>query len=285
MVPFNLEALANLKEPLGDYTPQMTLSAEEQAMMRGDYGPVSQKIMHSVVRFGDMFGATHLEPLSGPVHSVASFSLIYLKPLFKILDELIKEGLKAQVPFTCNPLPTDYDNVDVSFGKKAAFKVMFPGQEALERNLEYLGLDKKKAFTCTCYQPEVGNVPNRGDILCWSESSAVSFGNSVLAARTNRNSGLLDFFQAIIGKAPYFGFLTDEGRKANYVIDIKTKDLPDPWILGATLGDLVLDGTPYIRGLDQFLGPKLNTEVKDYCKDMGAAAASHGSVGLYHLVS
>ena len=76
----------------------------------------------------------------------------------------------------------------------------------------------------------------KGDILSWAESSAVVYANSVIGARCNRNSGMLDLFGSVLGKVPYFGLLTDEGRKATWKIEIKTSKLPEAQILGSAIG-------------------------------------------------
>ena len=280
-LPINL--LANHDAPLESYHPTMSLTDLEWALLKGERGKTIQKIMTTVVRYGDLFGADRLIPLDGPIHSVASFGLLFFDKMMEILDELEKEGFEVLQHFSCNPLPTDEARVPLKFIERAAFKVMFPSQKPLEKHLNRLGLDKAKSFTCACYQKEVGQVPNRGDILCWSESSAVSFANSVLGARSNRNSGILDFFCGILGKTPSFGLLTDEGRKARHLIDVQTSKAPDPWVLGAILGQEVFDGVPYIRGLDRWFAHEAKEDFHDFCKDLGAAAASYGSVGLYHL--
>ena len=77
-----------------------------------------------------------------------------------------------------------------------------------------LGMRSKNDWSCACYVPEMGNTPERGDYLAWSESSAINYVNSVLGARTNRNSMGIDMLCNILGKAPLFGLMTDEGRKA-----------------------------------------------------------------------
>jgi predicted aconitase len=133
------------------------------------------------------------------------------------------------------------------------------------------------------YLSEVGNTPHQGAILAWSESSAVVFANSVLGARTNRNSAGIDVLCAILGKAPYFGFLTDEGRKATWKIEVKTSVKPNAQLLGSAIGLKVMEAVPYITGLDRFLGNEIDSGVEAYFKDMGAATASNGAVGLYHV--
>ena len=265
------------------YQTKMKLSPEEQAILNGEKGATLQKVMETLTRYGDIFGAVDFVPLDGPIHSVSSFALVYLEDMYGIVEELSLAGLKTQLPFTANPKPTDYDNVQMNFLEKVVFKRMFPRQKPYEFHLQKIGIRDAESYSCACYQDEVGNIPTRGDIICWSESSAVSYANSVLGARSNRNSGLIDFFCGILGKSPRFGFLTHEGRMANVIVEINTKEKPDPWILGVALGNKVLDGTPYIKGLEHHLGTEITPEVKDYCKDMGAAAASSGAIGLYHL--
>ena len=139
------------------------------------------------------------------------------------------------------------------------------------------------SFTCTCYMDEVGNTPKKGDVLSWAESSAVVYANSVLGARCNRNSGIIELFGLIFGKVPEFDLLTDEGRKAKWIIEVKTSKKPEAQILGSAIGMKVMEDVPYIKGLDKFLGTELTDSVKSYLKDMGAATASNGAVGLYHV--
>ena len=94
---------------------------------------------------------------------------------------------------------------------------------------------------------------------------------------------MIDLFGCIVGKVPEFGLLLDENRLANWVVELKTTTLPDAQILGSAIGLTVGDGVPYIKGLDKFLGKELNDDVVSYLKDMGAASASNGAVGLYHV--
>ena len=129
---------------------------------------------------------------------------------------------------------------------------------------------------------EVGNVPKQGEVLSWSESSAVVYANSVLGARCNRNSGILDLMGSVLGYVPRFGLLTDEGRKASWVVEIRTSQKPEAQLLGSAIGMKVMEDVPYIVGLDKWLGT-LDESAKTYLKDFGAATASNGAVGLYHV--
>ena len=127
---------------------------------------------------------------------------------------------------------------------------MYSKQEFYEAQLEKLGLMDKNAFTCTSYMSEVGNTPKKGDVLSWAESRAVVYANSVFGARCNRNSGIIDIMGSIVGYVPYFGLLTDEGRKATWVIKIATTKKPEAQLLGSAIGMKVMEDVPFIIGLD-----------------------------------
>jgi predicted aconitase len=90
-------------------------------------------------------------------------------------------------------------------------------------------------------------------------------------------------FCGILQKAPLFGLLTDEGRKADWLVEVKTSEKPNPQLLGSALGIKVVGDVPYLVGLDKFLGTEITDNVRDFLKDMGAASASNGAVGLYYV--
>jgi predicted aconitase len=160
---------------------------------------------------------------------------------------------------------------------------MYSRQKDYEKQLADLGLLSDNAFTCTCYMDEVGNKPGFGEILSWSESSAVVYANSVLGARCNRNSGIIDLMGSVIGYVPKFGLLTDEGRRADWIVEVKTTKKPEAQLLGSAIGMKVMEDVPYVKGLDKWLGTELDDEACTYLKDFGAATASNGAVGLYHI--
>jgi predicted aconitase len=264
----------------------MTLTPEEQQILDGKQGAVLAKVMETLVLYGEAFGATEFVPVNGKGHLVTSFGISVLKPVFSIMDELITAGLRAEGTFTMDPRPLDYDNVPCSFLEKFVFnRVLYGMQRPYEQQLRQLGLQSDQAFSCTCYLDEVGNIPQKGDVLSWAESSAVVYANSVLGARCNRNSGILELFGSILGKVPKFDLLTDEGRRASWVVEIRTSQVPEAQILGSAVGQKVMEAVPYIKGLDIFLGTELNDNAKAYLKDMGAATASNGAVGLYHVAN
>jgi hypothetical protein len=201
-----------------------------------------------------------------------------------MLDALIAGGLRTLHPFSLDPIaPLDYENWWLNGEQIASLKRMYRNQEAYDEKMLALGLWHPEACTCTPYLPEVNNVPERGDILAWSESACVVFANSVLGARSNRIGAIMDLLCNIAGKVPLSGLLTDEGRMADWRIDVATQQLPLPQILGAAIGKIVQASVPYVAGLDRFLGPGLNSDTRDYLHELGAAAAAAGAVGLFHI--
>lgn len=262
----------------------MILTEEQQAILDGSKGETMAKVMRTLVLYGQAFDAEKLVPVTSKYnHLVTSFGLGVLKPVYDLMDQLIQTGAVSSQKFTADPRPLD-KNVPANFLQKLIFnKFMYNKQDFYEEQLQKLGLLDKDAFTCTCYLDQVGNKPNKGEVLSWSESSAVVYANSVLAARCNRNSGIIDLMGSIVGYVPYFGLLTDEGRKANWIIKVETTTIPQPQLLGSAVGMKVMEDVPYIYGLDKWLGTELDEEACTYLKDFGAACASNGAVGLYHI--
>ncbi len=262
----------------------MYLTDEQQAILNGAKGETLAKVMKTLVQYGEIFGATKMVPVTGKHnHLVTSFGLKALTPVYNLMNQLIEAGAVSQQTFSADPRPLD-KNVPSNFIMDVVFKYfMYSKQDFYEDQLQKLGLMDKDAFTCTCYMDQVGNKPQMGDVLSWAESSAVVYANSVLGARCNRNSGIMDLMGSIVGYVPYFGLLTDEGRKATWIVQVKTTKKPEAQLLGSAIGMKVMEEVPFITGLSQWLGTELDDATCTYLKDMGAATASNGAVGLYHV--
>lgn len=262
----------------------MYLTPEQQAILNGEKGQTMAKVMKTLVMYGETFGADKLVPVTSEYnHLVTSFGLKMMKPIFDLMQQLIDAGAVSQQKFSVDPRPVD-QNVPANFLQNIIFnKIMYATQESYEQQLKQLGLMDEDAFTCACYLDQVGNKPGKGDILSWAESSAVVYANSVLGARCNRNSGIMDIMGSIAGFVPNFGLLTDEGRKATWIVEIKTTKKPEAQLLGSAIGMKVMEDVPYVVGLDQWLGTELTDAACAYLKDFGAATASNGAVGLYHI--
>ena len=262
----------------------MFLTDEQQAILNGSQGETMAKVWKTLVMYGDTFGADKMVPVTSTYnHLVTSFGLKMMTPVFDLMQTLIDAGAVSQQQFSVDPRPVD-KNVPANFLQNFIFnKIMYTSQESYEQQLKALGLMNEDAFTCACYLDQMGNKPEMGEVLSWAESSAVVYANSVLGARCNRNSGIMDIMGSIAGFVPNFGLLTDEGRKATWIVKIETTKKPEAQLLGSAIGMKVMEDVPYITGLDKWIGKELNEEACTYLKDFGAATASNGAVGLYHV--
>ena len=262
----------------------MILTKEQQAILDGERGETLAKVMKTLVMYGDAFGAEKMVPITSKYnHLVTSFGLKVMSPVYDLMQKLLDAGVASGQKFSVDPRPLD-KNVPANILQNLVFnKFMYSKQDFYEAQLKELGLMNEDAFSCTCYMDEDGNKPKKGEVLSWAESSAVVYANSVLGARCNRNSGIIDIMGSIVGYVPYFGLLTDEGRRASWVIKVNTSKKPEAQLLGSAIGMKVMEDVPYVVGLDKWLGGELTDSVCAYLKDFGAATASNGAVGLYHI--
>ncbi len=264
----------------------MILTTEQQAILNGQKGETMAKVMKTLVMYGETFGAERLVPVTSDYnHLVTSFGLKVMSPVYDLMDKLLEAGVSSSQKFSVDPRPLD-KNVPANFLQNLVFnKFMYTKQDFYEEQLKKLGLMNDKAFSCTCYMDEVGNKPKKGEVLSWAESSAVVYANSVLGARCNRNTGIIDLMGSIVGYVPEFGLLTDERRKATWVVKIETTKKPEAQLLGSAIGMKVMEDVPFVVGLDKWIGNELNDSACTYLKDFGAATASNGAVGLYHIAN
>jgi len=262
----------------------MYLTPEQQEILNGSKGETMAKVMKTLVMYGETFGADKLVPVTSEYnHLVTSFGLKMMKPVFDLMQQLIDAGCVSGQKFSVDPRPID-KNVPANFLQNFIFdNFMYAKQESYEEQLKELGLMNDDAFTCACYLDQVGNRPKKGEVLSWAESSAVVYANSVLGARCNRNSGIMDIMGSIAGYIPHFGLLTDEGRKATWIVKVECKKKPEAQLLGSAIGMKVMEDVPYITGMTKWLGDELDDAACAYLKDFGAATASNGAVGLYHM--
>ena len=178
----------------------MNLTKEQQEIYDGKQGATLAKVMQTLVRYGELFGADGMVPVTSKYnHLVTSFGLKALAPVYELMNQLIESGNVSKQKFSADPRPLD-PNVPSSFLQDFVFKnFMYSKQDDYEKQLTQLGIMEKDAYTCTCYMDEVGNTPAMGEVLSWSESSAVVYANSVLGARCNRNSGIIDLMGSVVG--------------------------------------------------------------------------------------
>ncbi|MBU7038296.1 MAG: aconitase X catalytic domain-containing protein [Theionarchaea archaeon] len=241
----------------------MNLSDEHEAILIGRKGETLQKCLKTLVKYGQFFSAETLVPIRS-AHLVMSSGSILFKTYLDIVEQLVREGIQFAVPTTINPHFTT-DNPGV------IQKYVLKNDNVFREYFRQLG--GIETYSCTPYL--CGNVPRKGDVISWAESSAVIYANSVLGARTNRNSGILDLISAVLGVTPSMGLLLDENRKGTVEVLVETDighvDFP---VLGYLIGKVIPSGIPYIRGLQG---------TQDDFKNMGAAMAASGGVGLFHV--
>ena len=263
---------------------QMKLTAEEQAMLDGAKGEEIAKLMKILVLFGNTFGAEKLVDLGGAPHSNLYPGAPYLGSMIKMLDQCAEAGLKSYAPYTVNPRPYDCWNVQNNLAELKIVYEGYPLQKELDWVHARLGAPELTRRSCACYLKEIGNAPEPGTYVAWAESSAVNYGNSALGIRTNRNGAGIDLICAMTGKAPLFGLMTDEGRMAKWLVEVKTSKTPDWGALGTAIGRKVVEDVPYITGIDKYFeGGKVTEDNLHLLKAMGSATAASGAVGLYHV--
>ena len=245
------------------------LSAEEQAMLTGEAGPGVAKAMEIVVALGRIYGAARLTPVSSVQVSGVSYKNLGDAGL-AFLETWAAQGARVQVPTTLNPAGMDLANWrDLGFSEEFAQR-----QQAVIAAYTRFGITP----TCTCTPYLVGYTPGRGQHIAWAESSAVSYANSVLGARTNREGGPSALAAAITGRTACYGLHLDENRQATVVVDIRCpiRAESDLGALGFMVGQLAENRVPYLRFHDWRAGAlELNT--------LGAAMAASGAVALYHI--
>ncbi len=246
----------------------MYLTREEEAILDGEQGEVAQRMFRLLVRLGEIYGAEKMIPV-GSVQ-VAGVSYKSIKdPGRDFLEDMASKETRVKVLTYLNPAGMDMEN-----WKELGFPADFAeNQIRIMEAFRAMGI----VVTSTCTPYLAGNLPRFREHIAWSESSAVSFSNSVIGARTNREGGPSALAAAICGVTADYGLHRDENRKPDIVINIDTelKSAADYGALGYHVGKLVKNQKPYFTGLPS----GANT---DQLKALGAAMAASGAVALYH---
>ena len=247
----------------------MMLTDEEKKCLDGGFGDASRTAMDLLVQIGNSFGAERLLPIHS-VHIVAHFGSLHQAGV-DFLEKLASGGGKCKVPTTVDPLSVDFDRCE-------QFRIPIwyrEKQERLKNAVEQLGAIP--SWSCTPYYSL--NVPRYGQDIVWAESSAVSYANSVIGARTNRTPFGMDICASITGKVPEFGLYIERNRRGTILFDVQIGNFRelDYHTLGAVVGRLSGAKVPVIKGM-----PPGTTN--DQLKCFGAGAGSVGSVALYHAL-
>jgi len=246
---------------------ELRLTAKERAMLAGEAGPGVQRAMEIVVALGRIYGAADLVPVASVQVSGVSYKNLGEAGL-QFLQEWASEGARTRVPAILNPA-----GMDLVSWRELGFHEEFAGRQAAVVDA-YVALGVEPAATCAPYL--IGATPERGQHLAWAESSAVSYANSILGARTNREGGPSALAAAITGRTARYGLHLDDGRRATAVVDVRCPlhSEADLGALGFLVGREVGNGVPLLRGVrHEGLG----------LRALGAAMAASGAVALYHV--
>ena len=246
----------------------MHLTKEEEKMIDGEKGEVIERLFRLLVRLGDIYGADKMIPIGSVQVAGVSYKSIG-DPGTEFLEDMASKGARVKVLTYLNPAGMDLENWE---------KLGFP-KDFAKNQLRIMDAFKKMGIvvTSTCTPYLAGNLPRFREHIAWSESSAVSFSNSVIGARTNREGGPSALAAAICGVTPNYGLHLWERRQPTVQIDVST-DLTfnsDFGALGYMVGKQVKNKIPYFKGIKN-----ANT---DQLKALGAAMAASGAVALYHV--
>lgn len=246
----------------------MYLSQDEEHMLDGEHGEVVQRMFRLLVRLGDIYGADKMIPVGSVQVAGVSYKSIG-EPGTLFLEDIASQHAKAKVLTFLNPAGMDLEN----------WKALGFPEGFAKNQLRIIDAFKQMGIiiTSTCTPYLAGNLPRFREHIAWSESSAVSFSNSVIGARTNREGGPSALAASLCGRTPRYGFHLWENRQPHFHIHIDT-DLSfsaDFGALGYHVGKIVKDKIPYFTGIHD-----ANT---DQLKALGAAMAASGAVALYHV--
>ncbi len=245
----------------------MKLTNEEQKMLNGEQGYAVRKSMEILTALGDIYGAEELIKVGSVQVAGVSYHNLGDAGL-EFLNELAKDG-KVKVLTTLNPAGMDLENWR-KLGISEDFAVK---QNQVIQAFEKMGI----LISCTCTPYLIGNLPMFGEHVAWSESSAVTFANSVIGAKTNREGGPSALAAAFVGKTPCYGFHLDENRvpDVSVKVDAILAKLSDWGALGYAIGKKAENKIPYITGIKE---AELD-ELKSFC----ASVVTYGAKPLFYM--
>ena len=246
----------------------MYLTKDEEKILNGEMGEVQERLFRLLVRLGDIYGADKMIPIGSVQVAGVSYKSIG-DPGTEFLEDISSKETKVKVLTYLNPAGMDLEDWD---------KLGFP-KDFAKNQLRIINAFKRMGIviTTTCTPYLAGNLPRFREHIAWSESSAVSFSNSVIGARTNREGGPSALAAAICGLTPNYGLHLWEKRQPNVRINVNTNLVynSDFGALGYLVGKTVKNKIPFFTGIK-------NADT-DQLKSLGAAMAASGAVALYHI--
>lgn len=258
------------------------LTADEQAMLAGAEGPGVKRAMEIVVALARIYGAADLAPVKHAQIAGVSYKNVGDAGV-AFLSDWADEGARVRVPATLNPMGMERGKWQ-TWGVAPEFAT--PQLSVIEA---FAKMGVTPTMSCTPYLLAAYR-PERGDVLAWAESSAVAFANSVIGARSNREGGPSALAAAIVGRTARYGYLLDDNRRANFVIEVRcpVRSVADFGALSYMVGKAVGSGVPWFADLGAWLAPlpsdiTLGGLAGDRLKTLGAGLAAYGAVALYHV--
>jgi predicted aconitase len=245
------------------------LTAFEEDMAAGGQGGAVAFAMEILVRFGEAVGAPALLEIA---QAHVDGCLYHGEVSLDFVERLVAEGGRVRAPTTLNVGSMDLLHPELIGGSA---ELRSAGRRLMEA---HLALGCERSFTCAPYQTRFR--PRFGDQIAWGESNAIVFANSVIGARTNRYGDFIDLCCAMTGRAPAYGLHCDENRKGEILFRLRDASEPTDALyvaVGCIIGERSHGRIPAIEGL-----PPPRSE--DQLKALGAAAASLGSVALFHAI-
>jgi predicted aconitase len=248
---------------------ELHLTQEERSMLAGESGVGTQRAMEILVALARIYGAQDLVPVASVQVSGVSYKNLGDAGL-QFIQEWVRGGARVRVPTTLNPAGLDLlDWRELGFPEDFALR-----QQAVLDAYGDLGI----TTTCTCTPYLVGHLPAFGQHVAWAESSAVSYVNSIVGARTNREGGPSALAAAIAGRTPRYGLHLDQNRRPSAVVEVLCDVQTEAeWgALGYLVGKSLGAGIPLLRLQGQ------EPQSADL-RALGAAMAASGAVALYHI--
>jgi hypothetical protein len=250
----------------------MFLTAEEEAMLKGEYGEGPEIAMSVLVKLGDLYEADRMIKVESAHIDGAAYGAIYDAGL-ELVERFCSSGATFKVPTTLNVSSIDFDmwrdfQIPTSIAEK---------QRRLARAFYKMGAIP--TWTCAPYQ--YGASVKYGQNIAWGESNAIGFANTVVGARTERLGDLADVCAAVMGRYPCFGLYLDENRRGQVLFELdelnaKSFTCMDYGLLGFFIGSVARNRVPVVTGVPKNVKP-------DHLKAFCAAAAVGGSVALSHI--
>jgi predicted aconitase len=245
----------------------MRLTKIEAKMLRGEEGYAVRKSMEILVALGEIYGAESLIKVGSVQVAGVSYHNLGDAGL-EFLNDLARDG-KVKVLTTLNPAGMDLQNwQQLGISEEFAEK-----QNMVIAAFEKMGI----LISCTCTPYLIGNLPRYGEHVAWSESSAVTFANSVIGAKTNREGGPSALAAALVGKTPCYGLHVDDNRVPDIHVKVNADltKFSDWGALGYSIGKKAENKIPYITGVKD----AEVDELKSFC----ASVVTYGAKPLFYM--